>query len=69
LHHISIAHASLAELEIQLEIAARLQYLSSEQLAQSLKQITSLSKQLYSLRNALTRSNPGTQHPTPNTSL
>jgi four helix bundle protein len=69
LHHLSIAHASLAELETQLEIATRLKYLSPEQLTQTLKLITSLSKQLYSLRNALMRSGPGTQHPTPNTPL
>jgi four helix bundle protein len=33
LHHISIAQASLAELQTQLEIAARLKYLSDEELS------------------------------------
>lgn len=53
LHHLSMAQASLAELETQLEIAARLTYLSIEQLTQALGQVTSLGKQLYALRNAL----------------
>ncbi len=53
LHHLSMAQASLAELETQLEIAARLKYLSSEQLSQALEQTASLGRQLYALRNAL----------------
>ena len=53
LHHLSITQASLAELETQLEIAARLKYLSAEQLSQTLEQTASLGKQLYALRNAL----------------
>jgi four helix bundle protein len=53
LHHLSIAQASLAELETQLEIAARLKYLLPEQLEQVLQRIVSLGKQLYALRNAL----------------
>ncbi|MBI3666662.1 MAG: four helix bundle protein [Acidobacteria bacterium] len=53
LNHISIAQGSLAEIETQLEIAARLEYLSVERLAFSLEHLTSLRKQLYSLRNAL----------------
>ncbi|RIL09692.1 four helix bundle protein [bacterium] len=55
LHHLSMAQASLAELETQFEIAARLKYLSSEQLHQVLEQAASLGKQLYALRNALTK--------------
>ena len=35
LHHLSMAQASLAELETQLEIAARLDYLSKENSVQS----------------------------------
>ncbi|HEX8173939.1 MAG TPA: four helix bundle protein [Pyrinomonadaceae bacterium] len=53
LHHLSMAQASLAELETQLEIGARLKYLSSEQLSEALKQVTSIGKQLYALRNSL----------------
>ena len=55
LHHISIAQASLAELETQLEIATRLRYLLPKEQEDSLGDITSLGKQLYALRNALTR--------------
>ena len=55
LHHLSMAQASLAELETQLEIATRLGYLSPEQLDQMLDRVTLLGRQLYALRNALTR--------------
>jgi len=55
LHHISIAQASLAELQTQLEIAARLKYLSDEELSAALAQAVSLSRQLYALRNALVK--------------
>src|SRR3990172_3804598 len=53
--HISIAQASLAELQTQLEIAVRLGYLADEQSAGVGDEIASLSRQLYSLRNALRR--------------
>ncbi len=56
LHHLSMAQASLAELETQLEIAKRLSYISSQQLQQVLERTSSLGKQLYSLRNSLARS-------------
>src|SRR5437867_10780180 len=39
LHHLSVARSSLAELETQLEIAARLKYCSSERLNQLLEQL------------------------------
>jgi len=55
LHHLSMAQASLAELETQFEIAARLKYLSPEQLSQALEQAAALGRQLYALRNALTK--------------
>ncbi len=55
LHHISIAQASLAELQTQLEIAGRLRYLSEVEIAASLEQAVSLAKQLYALRNALAK--------------
>lgn len=54
LHHVSVAQASLAELQTQLEIAARLKYLSQEQLSETLEHATSLAK-LYALRNALSK--------------
>ncbi len=53
LHHLSMAQASLAELETQMEIAARLKYLPPESLRQNLDRIVSLGRQLYALRNAL----------------
>jgi four helix bundle protein len=55
LHHLSMAQASLAELETQLEIAQRLKYLLPNQLKELLSEASSLGKQLYSLRNALSR--------------
>jgi four helix bundle protein len=55
LHHLSMAQASLAEVETQLEIAARLKYLHSDRLRELLLEISSLGKQLYALRNALMR--------------
>lgn len=55
LHHLSMAQASLAEVETQLEIAARLKYLQSNRLTELLLDISSLGKQLYALRNALLR--------------
>ena len=55
LHHLSIAQGSLAEVQTQSEIARRLGYLSTEQ-AQAVEQQTiALSKQLYALRNALSK--------------
>jgi len=44
LQHLSIARASLAELETQLEIAARLEYCKPEQLSQLLEQLDSLNR-------------------------
>ncbi|HEX8847045.1 MAG TPA: four helix bundle protein [Pyrinomonadaceae bacterium] len=55
LHHLSMAQASLAELETQLEIAARLKYILPDKLERTLQQVASLGKQLYALRNALMR--------------
>jgi four helix bundle protein len=53
LHHVSVAQASLAELETHCEIAGRLGYCSSKQIEQLLDKTVSLGKQLYALRNAL----------------
>jgi len=55
LHHLSVAQGSLAELETQIEIAARLAYLTSDQAAQALIEVASLGKQLHALRDALQR--------------
>jgi hypothetical protein len=52
---LSMAQASLVEVETQLEIATRLKYLRSNQLAELLPEISALGKQLYALRNALLR--------------
>ena len=57
LHHISIAQASLAELQTQIEIAGRLQYLEQDAVHQVVEQVTSLSRQLYALRNGLLKGN------------
>ena len=51
--HLSIAHGSLAELETQLEIAARLGYISSEENEERNKEVTSVGKQLSSMRKRL----------------
>jgi four helix bundle protein len=53
LHHLSIAQASRAELQTQLEIAVRLKYLSPEQSGPVLDRSISLARQLHALRNAL----------------
>lgn len=53
LHHLSMAQASLAELQTQAEIAGRLRYLSPELVRQFLDQAASLSRQLFALRNGL----------------
>jgi four helix bundle protein len=55
LNHVSIAQASLAEVETQLEIAARLGYIAPERLTPILGQSAVLGKQLYALRDALAR--------------
>ena len=53
LHHLSIAQASLAEMETQIEISFRLKYCSQEELHRIQTNCSSLGKQLYMLRNAL----------------
>lgn len=55
LHHLSMAQASLAEVETQLEIATRLEYLAVHRFSELSPEISSLGKQLYALRNALLR--------------
>lgn len=63
LHHLSMAQASLAELETQIEIAARLKYSSPEQAELVLGTATSLRRQLHALRNALEERRPPTHDP------
>jgi four helix bundle protein len=53
LNHLSIAQASLAEVETQLEISVRLKYLSVEQVTAAVQAIQKLGKQLHALRTAL----------------
>ena len=56
LHHLSMAQASLAELETQLDISLRLGYIQTEQFNQFFDFTQSLGRQLRSLRNSLTKS-------------
>ena len=65
LHHLSMAQASLAELQTQIEIARRLHYLSTESVDLLLGQAASLSRQLFALRNGLLKRNPSGFHPNP----
>lgn len=53
LQHISIAQGSLAELQTQIEIAMRLNYISESLVNELFDNTALLAKQLYSLRNAL----------------
>jgi four helix bundle protein len=56
LHHLSMAQASLAELETQMEISLRLGYTQAEQFGQLFDFTQSLGRQLRSLRNSLSKS-------------
>jgi four helix bundle protein len=55
LNHLSIAQASLAELETQLEIAVRLRFLGSAESKPILDHATVLGKQLRALRMAVSK--------------
>jgi four helix bundle protein len=55
LNHVSIAQASLAEVETQLELAARLKFVGEAELQPLLNECVILGKQLYKLRDALLR--------------
>ena len=52
-HHLSMSQASLAEVETQIEIAARLGYVPNDKLVEVMDEIKSLRRQLFALRNAL----------------
>ncbi|MDQ3806115.1 MAG: four helix bundle protein [Acidobacteriota bacterium] len=64
LHHLSMAQASVAELETQLEVASRLGYLSQGQFEQTFNFAQSPGRRLRALRNSPTRTRsapaPGT---------
>jgi len=51
---LSTAQGSLAEVQTQIEIAGRLQYLSEDQVRSVMVKTDSLAKQLYALRHSLT---------------
>ena len=53
LNHVSIAQASLAEVETQLELASRLGYAQPSDLEPVFQECVVLGKQLYKLRDAL----------------
>jgi len=55
LNHLSIAQASLAELDTQLEIAIRLDYISPDKSADIREHLDSLGKQLRALRRSLSK--------------
>ncbi|MBM3934217.1 MAG: four helix bundle protein [SAR202 cluster bacterium] len=55
LHHLSMAQASLAELETQLLIAIRLKYLTEEQSAMARQTADSLGRQIRALRSTLAK--------------
>jgi four helix bundle protein len=58
LNFLSIAQGSIAELETELEIAGRLKYIAPTNLTSLLTQLSTLARQLRSLRSALARSKP-----------
>ena len=53
LNHLSMARASLAEVETQREISLRLKYLVASQVTTTVSAIQKLGKQLHALRTAL----------------
>jgi four helix bundle protein len=56
LQHVSVAQGSLAELQTQIEIATRLGYCGTEDSQRLLEEAAALARQLYALRNSLSRS-------------
>ena len=55
LNHLSIVQGSLAELQTQVEIAERLDFVSTEAAEQALELSARLSRQIFALRNAIAR--------------
>jgi four helix bundle protein len=66
LHHVAMAHGSLAELQTQIELAVRLGYISTAEGTRLGDQTTALSRQLNALRTALAHRLPNSQLPAPN---
>jgi four helix bundle protein len=58
LHHLSFARGSLAELNTQVQIAGRLNYLSSKDVTETLEKMDEIAKMLNGLRKSLTHTNP-----------
>jgi four helix bundle protein len=55
LNHLSIVQGSLAELQTQIEIATRLDFVEAEAARQTLELSAALSRQIFALRNAIAR--------------
>lgn len=55
LNHLSITQGSLAELQTQIEITARLNFTAAEVARQTLELSAALSRQIFALRNAIAR--------------
>jgi len=55
LHHLSMAQASLAEVQTQIEIAGRLKFADEERIARIIEECVGPSKQLFALGNSLLR--------------
>jgi four helix bundle protein len=53
LHHLSHAQGSLAELQTQIELSGRLNYLTDDQVSALIDLTVSLARQMYSLRNSV----------------
>jgi four helix bundle protein len=66
LHHVAMAHGSLAELQTQLDVALRLGFVNPVEQLKLATQATSLSKQLNALRSALAYRVSKSQLPNPN---
>jgi four helix bundle protein len=70
LHFLSVAQASMAELETHVEIAGRLQYLKRDDVSRLLEQCDFVGRQLRALRKSLLQRPgppvPSTLYPVPN---
>jgi four helix bundle protein len=69
LHHVAIAHASVAELETQIEIAVRLGYVGGAEAASLIASADALSRQLNALRAALAERLARSPIPDPRSSI
>ena len=65
LNQVSIARGSLAELQTQIEIAARLGYIDEDQRQPTMEHALVLGRQLSALRNALNKSSKEAPNPGP----